>query len=483
MQDPQPGSLFKSACERCSKAKTKCSGGNPCSTCDKKGMQCFYAFKKKRGPKPGQTKPTPKKSKPNFMSTYEKRVWSVFFTLFKNLKKTAKDNKFSWQWFVVQICRLDTYVRKSKSVKGRRLKEVLEKFYKKLEINIEKICDGVDGCPIPPHLCSYCASSIFPEQQNQHSHIEGTSVPGITQLPGSVSLINGKRNLWLQWKTSSFDMKFENNQAPCLVYEATDDSFGVFVNDKFVHAFGYNSASLTKLLLWSGGGFLPWAGDIFAALLVKEQDLLMYLKVMALKYQALRNKKEKGGLEDWKFEKLVDEDHEESILPFYDTFLCWVNKKNLPTTGSHDLDDVVENLEPTNVQFTSTIRIKKQISKHRVFLRCEIMCLSDVVPDTVPSPSNLPERVSHDYPLVDVDDTGLVASEMNKEFWPPIDLSMDQLFADMETPQPEPSGPVLPFTTETEAKENWNMFNKKEFPLAFTDDETWLQDLTEWVEG
>jgi hypothetical protein len=79
------------------------------------------------------------------------------------------------------------------------------------------------------------------------------------------------------------------SQLPYIEFEM--DASGarvVRVNDLFVARFGHTSESLSETLQWSdGGGFLPWGGDLVARLIWSEADVLVFLQVLAVKFQSI----------------------------------------------------------------------------------------------------------------------------------------------------------------------------------------------------
>ena len=83
-----------------------------------------------------------------------------------------------------------------------------------------------------------------------------------------------------------FKSLLTSNSKPCFVYDQEDGAGEILVNDKFRLLFGYTNEAINNLIDWSGGGFLPWGGDVLAALFVHEADVLLYLQIMAFKYQA-----------------------------------------------------------------------------------------------------------------------------------------------------------------------------------------------------
>mmetsp|Transcript_33671 Transcript_33671/g.41401 ORF Transcript_33671/g.41401 Transcript_33671/m.41401 type:complete len:99 (+) Transcript_33671:427-723(+) len=83
--------LFKSSCNSCIRNKIRCDGNTPCDQCVKKDVtfDCKYAFKKKRGPASKAPKDNldtkrARTQEHGIMSAYERRLWTVFFSIFRN---------------------------------------------------------------------------------------------------------------------------------------------------------------------------------------------------------------------------------------------------------------------------------------------------------------------------------------------------------------------------------------------------------------
>mmetsp|Transcript_16053 Transcript_16053/g.20563 ORF Transcript_16053/g.20563 Transcript_16053/m.20563 type:complete len:243 (+) Transcript_16053:217-945(+) len=238
-------SLFRSACESCTKAKTKCDGRNPCGMCEKKNISCMYSFKKKRGPRQnGADSKRRKLNAPNLMSSYERRLWEVFFIIFRNSK--SSDNKYSWCWLARQLKKLDGYVKSPLAdvTKTLRIANLLDSFLESLDltkISLENTYESV--CPYSPEVCSSC-SSIVLGPKDVGGPCEDT-YPEATQV-------------MLSWGADKFQDVFDLDEMPCFVYESRNGSYGAFVNESFKRHFAYDNQGLNDLLSWSGGGFLPW---------------------------------------------------------------------------------------------------------------------------------------------------------------------------------------------------------------------------------
>ena len=111
-----------------------------------KNLECKYAFRMKRGPKAVDDKGQKRTAKavPRVMSSFERRLWSVFFTIFKNTKASNAESKFSWCWYANQLNKLNAYFKKSGN---ERLTSLLEQFYQSLDLEenelkqeVTKVC-------------------------------------------------------------------------------------------------------------------------------------------------------------------------------------------------------------------------------------------------------------------------------------------------------------------------------------------------------
>lgn len=155
---------LKKSCDSCTLSKVKCTGEYPCSRCTSKGIQCFYSPRKKRGApkKIKRTRPDgPLHSsteyvhtnpviitKPSFDATgslgslgdWERRSWSVFFTLYKHYGTSC-----SLHWFNRQLNKMKSYLqRQGNKAALRRLTAWMEA----LNIDIDGLAASVERCHI-----------------------------------------------------------------------------------------------------------------------------------------------------------------------------------------------------------------------------------------------------------------------------------------------------------------------------------------------
>jgi len=258
--------LLKGSCDACTASKVKCSGGNPCSRCSQKDIACSYRPKRKRGP---QRAKSSKRSAPSdenfaFVSTYEKRVWSTFFTMFKNQNRNRNkaESEYAWCWFASQLDKLRTHLNNQRNEGAlKRLGAWLEA----LDVDMNKIISsGKSKCIFAAHQCGQCAALAM-------------SAPIQRVVPLTRDMISGQ----------SATKMFDDHSRPRLLFETRPEGSTVEGNQAFANEFGLSNEDVERLIEWSGGGFLPWGGDLLARLLVNESDLLLLLQILALKWQAL----------------------------------------------------------------------------------------------------------------------------------------------------------------------------------------------------
>lgn len=122
--------------------------------------------------------------------------------------------------------------------KGKRMREVLDSFYRSMDMTRDTLCDpSKSPCPIPPHMCAICTSSVFNVVPTEpHGHVKHPSSSSCSdahelELPGFSSnlenrkqpqlLLEEKKRIYNAWRETSFDDKYEHNSTACLIYETT----------------------------------------------------------------------------------------------------------------------------------------------------------------------------------------------------------------------------------------------------------------------
>eukprot|EP00510_Aplanochytrium_minuta_P002570 CAMPEP_0184008914 /NCGR_PEP_ID=MMETSP0954-20121128/2274_1 /TAXON_ID=627963 /ORGANISM="Aplanochytrium sp, Strain PBS07" /LENGTH=459 /DNA_ID=CAMNT_0026288149 /DNA_START=247 /DNA_END=1626 /DNA_ORIENTATION=- len=243
---------LKRACERCTKSKVKCEYGReqePCKRCLRKGYVCVYRPKRKRGPQKDKDK---KKGKGpgsfdtacfSRVSSLERRIWSVFFTIFKH--QNLMGSKYAWCWFAQQLNKLDKYLQQTDNEDSRKM---LKSWMEALNLDVHSIVSEYSStCSFSSSMCGGCsAEAIGPPIDRP---IEPAQLHSVSQY--------------------SKERLSDDNSKPVLRSYNTDKGSVVYVNAEFEKVFGLSSKDLQEILEWSGGGFLPWGGDLLAKIVSK----------------------------------------------------------------------------------------------------------------------------------------------------------------------------------------------------------------------
>jgi len=357
----------------------------------------MYSFKRKRGPrhKSGRSKrsKTSKPNVPNVMSSFERRLWEVFFIIFRNSKTVG--NKYSWCWFARQLKKLDNYVKNPSmdSKKTARIAAVLDSFMESLDMTKAGLDSEMNNvCPFAPDVCSSCSSVVI-----NHPSL----VPGVQQINPEVT------QTMMNWGVDKFQEVFDADEVPCFVMENRNGSYGAFVNKQFEKQFAYDSNGLNSLLTWSGGGFLPWGGDLIAALLVHQADLLLFLQILAFKYQATGLKSKQVAFHK-KHKNSNGTKSEEWRVPSCHMFYLWVR----PAGECNSNRAKVSELRKCLVNFSCQIRMREENGS--MSMRVEFMAHNIQEPEENESPVR---RVTHDLAL---GDTEKKQGSLNPRAWDPV---------------------------------------------------------------
>eukprot|EP00516_Mucochytrium_quahogii_P010430 CAMPEP_0203769134 /NCGR_PEP_ID=MMETSP0099_2-20121227/2007_1 /ASSEMBLY_ACC=CAM_ASM_000209 /TAXON_ID=96639 /ORGANISM=" , Strain NY0313808BC1" /LENGTH=406 /DNA_ID=CAMNT_0050665967 /DNA_START=76 /DNA_END=1293 /DNA_ORIENTATION=- len=265
--------LLKGSCDACTTSKVKCGGGNPCSRCSQKGIACAYRPKRKRGPQKKGGRSNKKQFEEEdfaFISSYEKRIWSVFFTMFKNQNRARTDAHWAYCWFLNKLNKLKDYVTVTKNEHAlNRINAWLDA----LDVDLGNVVKGMEKtCIFNPGQCGSCSAIAM-------------SAPSGVNKQDIISQLHIGED---------FSLAIEDKPIFLMVHSREGTS--VQVNGKFSSEFGLTASDIEDLLAWSGGGFLPWGGDVLAKLVVKEEDLHVFLQILAIKFQALGPPKHGRGV-------------------------------------------------------------------------------------------------------------------------------------------------------------------------------------------
>ena len=337
------GGTLKKTCEECTKSKVRCSGpeseGGICLRCASRGTQCVFRSKMKRGPQASDHSNSEKKQRkkrnnrktklnnedeededddgeqddhqvedeehhrpehdndnnlggnltikeerdlasavlaseaasflyPPEISWHERRCWNVFFSTFKHQSTT--ENPTAWCWFALQIEKLRKDLERIQNLAAIAR---LEAFVASVHIKMSSLSQQtIQHCIFAPQLCGGCSSVALASSQVPSASSSKTTISS------AASMTVGKCVQFL--KPTKF---------PYIEFEMDNDGARiVLINELFTETFGHTKESLETTLAWSGGGgFLPWGGDLVSRLLWSEADVLVFLQVLAVKFQGL----------------------------------------------------------------------------------------------------------------------------------------------------------------------------------------------------
>jgi hypothetical protein len=341
-------SPFRKACDTCIKMKTKCSGEHPCKSCERRGEACVYGFKRKNGPMkrtnssqicaeeplsakrargPGDddadyyagARMGARPLETALITPYERRLWTVFFTVFRNQEKTLADKKdrkekekdkkeksVAWCWFARQ---LDLIKQHAQRMKNDHLINMVNTFLESLDLRMQSVTSAIEHkCPFSASACADCASSALMvsapslraasgaghahghghEHEHKQQHAAGGGVLGLERVmraaDGQLATLESVAPsvLAVDSAVSLHDVpesavalkmrhELEANELPAFLIDMCERPVvrcTVRVNSKFTEAFGLSEQDTNALLAWSGNGFLPWGADVFAKLMV-----------------------------------------------------------------------------------------------------------------------------------------------------------------------------------------------------------------------
>jgi len=303
---------LKSSCDACTASKVKCSGEDPCTRCVKKGVSCFYSPKKKRGPmkrersmlvsnQPMVIKSSIEGSTNGLSSlgSHERRSWSVFFTLYKYYGVSC-----SLFWFNRQLHKMRLYLLKQN--KKDALKR-LSSWMEALNIDEEELAGKVEACNLK--LKEWGKSAEEASAAAPKKRIQWNRADAINLNRGSAPFhlrVNGEYNAPITPSDNAStttpgdiigSLDFSEGAEPGLQFSVDylrpSSNSKVYTNSSFAELMGYDAKDIERDLEESGGGFLPWGGDVLSRILVNESDLLSFVQILAIKFNAL------GKPEEW----------------------------------------------------------------------------------------------------------------------------------------------------------------------------------------
>jgi len=201
------------------------------------------------------------------VSSLERRIWSVFFTIFKHQNLTG--SKYAWCWFAQQLSKLDRYLQTTNNENSRKM---LKSWMEALNLDVQSVVSEYASlCSFNSSMCGGCSAVAL-----------GAPDKNTTQLPAALHKVP---------QFSRETLSDDSKKAVLRSYN-TEEGATVQVNAAFTKIFGLRGEDLQKILEWSGGGFLPWGGDILAKIVVKETDLHIFLQILALKFKSLGQRKQ-----------------------------------------------------------------------------------------------------------------------------------------------------------------------------------------------
>lgn len=246
MASPSPSTSvvkLRTVCDICTSSKVKCDGKTPCSRCARKGFECHYRpFRHQKQATPQSLQDQMSKTLPTapdglfFFEEYERKTWSVFFTLYKKLLK-GPHASCSTVWYNDKLSNMHRFLQ------SRADKSTLDRFNHWIEaLNI----------------------TISPI-----SHAPIRQLPLVVDFPQLVDdLVNEAQTKQLAMIRIS-----HTGEVTCNAY--------------VYPRFGCAAQEFQTILDSSGGGFLPYGADIIARLVCREKDLATYIQMMSLNIDAL----------------------------------------------------------------------------------------------------------------------------------------------------------------------------------------------------
>eukprot|EP00924_Labyrinthula_sp_SR-Ha-C_P016872 maker-scaffold_6-snap-gene-17.25-mRNA-1 protein AED:0.19 eAED:0.19 QI:81/1/1/1/0.25/0.2/5/265/382 len=250
--------MMKKSCDSCTASKVKCVGGCPCNRCTKKTIPCIFSPRKKRAQVKGR-KSTKSGNVENefqdYLEPWEKRCWTVFFTLFKNYS----DNSASF-YFGVQLRKLRN--RLEAGNKNSKLLQRLQSWLSSINLDMKEVDRSMFDHKasldkIQRNLLGKCKGTV--EDNNKFSAQEAIyPTDGVPYVKMSIPFLK------------------------CL--EPDPESLTISCNEAFTDVFGLTASDFHQQFKKSYGGYLPWGADILSRILHRSDDLLAFVQIIAIKY-------------------------------------------------------------------------------------------------------------------------------------------------------------------------------------------------------
>lgn len=235
---------LKRSCEKCTKSKVKCEYGSAgCKRCVAKGFICVYRPKRKRGPQDKKSKALKKARNKDYdsnddsfyssVSSYERRIWSVFFTIFKHHQR-LDSSTWAWCWFAQQLKKVRNHLEVTGNTNSLKM---LSTWLEALKLDVISVSNQYhQQCKFNPSLCASCSATAL-SAPNKQGELYG-SLPGVPIV------------------SSREDPSEAEDDANLPVIECFNTGQGshVIVNEVFTKTFGFRGEEMNKMLEWSGGG-------------------------------------------------------------------------------------------------------------------------------------------------------------------------------------------------------------------------------------
>ena len=323
---------LKITCESCTRAKVKCGGGTPCARCKERSLTCIYVVGKRRGRRKEAAPPPCSKStcwtrmhlgdgqSPHDVSSaiqngddtsltpmaaqiamtdLERRIFGVFFQLFR---KHATSQSCCKDWFTMQLNRIRLFLRRRRNVEALR---TLTTWMEDHNVEIVDMEDRILarrthtfqlGHMNPVNvshrapMLSRLGISSDPSAPEIDPHVSSTasSSSSLARYDGEnkgteVGVHEGRASNFIRSGAKGDDA----SRVPTVTMRLAHDLISVTCSPAFTDVFGYAANEFETLLDWTVGGLLPWGGDVMCEVFATEEDVLLWLRILAMKFNRI----------------------------------------------------------------------------------------------------------------------------------------------------------------------------------------------------
>ena len=288
------GLTIKRTCDSCAASKVKCSGAQPCTRCQNRGIDCFYRARKKRISTKVRSADAEKRPKDqgeesestsasvvtilndlsaqsmHILRPHERRSWVVFFALYKNyIAGCAR------LWFERQLARL--YKRLERTNRPE-LSQALERWTSDVGIDFDRVRDRYAKCV-----------QIFEDPHSIHSKLANFGWLHL-HVDGCVMSSNGHEPTLLtptEAALRSIETIFGADPSVArlrlrTVGQYPNDIPVVEVNLEYERLFGISQARINELLSDMGSLLLPWGGDMLSFVVPDESDIFAFMQICSI---------------------------------------------------------------------------------------------------------------------------------------------------------------------------------------------------------